>query len=96
MPIGAVLIILVASGVILFFGVLLWVRDTGSVEIGAMTYAGDNWHLFGPLLIQRPVPPYRQRHGSSYLPLASRQRSHFCIIGCKTATLLPQRRALCS
>ena len=44
------LIIQVASGVILFFGVLLWVRDTGSVEIGAMTYAGDNWHLFGPFV----------------------------------------------
>lgn len=44
------LIIQVASGVILFFGILLWVRETGSVQIGGYTYASDNWHLFGPFV----------------------------------------------
>ncbi|MBV71755.1 MAG: Na(+)/H(+) antiporter subunit D [Myxococcales bacterium] len=44
------LIIQVASGVILFFGVLLWVRETGSVDIGSFTYGEDNWHLFGPFV----------------------------------------------
>ncbi|MEE2755724.1 MAG: Na(+)/H(+) antiporter subunit D [Myxococcota bacterium] len=44
------LIIQVASGVILFFGVLLWVRETGSVDIGSFTYSEDNWHLFGPFV----------------------------------------------
>jgi multicomponent Na+:H+ antiporter subunit D len=41
------LIIQVASGVILFFGILLWVRETGSIDITAWKTSGDGWQLFG-------------------------------------------------
>ena len=43
------LVIQVLSGVILFFGVLLWVRETGSVDFG-YTYTSDKWQLFGPFV----------------------------------------------
>ena len=40
------MIIQVLSGVILFLGVLLWVRDTGSIQFGS-TYGTENWQLIG-------------------------------------------------
>ena len=43
------LVIQVLSGVILFFGCLLWVRETGSIDFG-YTYSSDKWQLLGPFV----------------------------------------------